>query len=664
MAMFLCKSHPDFHIPADVEVGADFDADAYVRKHREAGADAVVFFGKCHYGHCYYDTTVGHRHPRLKMDMLGAIAASARRQGLGIIAYYSVFLDTAAATAHPDWMLQATRAGTDAGFDSGNFRPICVNSPYLEKLLIPQARELITGYDIDELFYDTMTGFNPCYCPNCRRGFGRDIPAGPDDPQWLDYVRWYAGRYDAFFTRAAQAIADVRPSVGVIFNWEWGIRRPTTPPPHITRLAADWKPASNDITANVRYFAGTGLPGDFMTGRFLHGLGDWESNTPETLRLAAAISVANGSSFYIIDRQLPDGTLEPRAWEAMGDVFGFVQERRDILVDAHHVPEVAILNSFDHIMGPDLRYFPESKVRDQRAQACDGAVRLLTEHARHFTTLGAERLLARLAEYALVIVPEQEFLAPPLLAALADYVTGGGRLLLTQSSDPAAVDPAVLALAGVRYEGPTDLDYGYLQGQAPILFRGRSTRIRPVDAQPFCPAILPLATAAKFGHGFAPPTVPSPFPGATLRTLGRGQILYVAAPVFKAYQNYQNPHLARLVLGWIDALLPKPLARVTTPAQVELSLMRRADDLVIHLINHSGRERLGGYWYPCTEYIPEIHQIQLALRLSGSADAAPTLLSIPARQTLAYQTTDSYATLTLAPLHIWQSILVPEYFAN
>ncbi len=195
--VFLCKSHPDFHIPADVDVGEGFDGLAYARRLKDSGVDAVVFFGKCHYGHSYYYTEVGNRHPRLKMDMLAEVVRGCREADVGIGVYFSVFLDSVAMEKHPDWRLRATRPGVDAGFDSGRYLPVCVNSPYLDELFIPQAREVAANYDVDEIFFDTMTGFRPCYCESCRAKFGEEIPSGPQDANWLKYVERVLGRLRA-----------------------------------------------------------------------------------------------------------------------------------------------------------------------------------------------------------------------------------------------------------------------------------------------------------------------------------------------------------------------------------------------------------------------------------------------------------------------------------
>jgi putative glycosyl hydrolase-like family 6 (GHL6) protein/glycosyl hydrolase family 42 (putative beta-galactosidase) len=663
--VFLCKSHPDFHIPEDADVGEGFDGDAYAKRLAECGVDAVAFFAKCHYGHSYYDTKVGFRHPRLKKDMLRELTDGCRKHGVGVVAYYSVFLDTAAVRRHPEWGLQATSHKTDAGFDSGNYLPVCVNSPYGRELLIPQSVEVVTDYDVDELFYDTMTGFSPCYCPTCRDLFGHDIPEGPDDSHWLEYVRWYAEQFDTFFVDVAKAVHEANPDVAVTFNWKWGIREPTPPPPQIDRLGADLIPTGTVASMQCRYFAGTDMPFDYMTGRFLHGLGDWNSNTRESILYTAACSVANGGGFYIIDRQLPDGSLEERAYEMMADVFGFLQARRPWLVDTRHVPEIGVLYAYSHVMGKEMEFFPDPGVRKERMKSFEGIVRLFMEHARHFTALSAETLQKRIGEYRLIVVGEQEFLDDATKRALTDYVRDGGNLLITQSGDEAGVDKDLLDLAGVEYQRHGELPYGYLGATPPIVMRGRFAQVTPgADVETLCPAIEPMHAGAggnKFGHGFAPPTEPTGHPAVTLRNVGRGQVIYVAAPVCKSYLDHQNPALAQLVLDLVDRLLPDPIARTSTRAQVEMSLVRKGDDLIVHLVNHSGRERLGGYHYPVTEYIPEIREIGVAVK----APSRPVkVLSVPDPRELAIEERDGYLHFTSPPLHAMQSFALEGYFAG
>jgi len=652
---FLCRSHPDFHMPADVEIGRGFDGDALGRRLAECHADAVAIFAKCHYGHAYYDTKIGTRHPRLTVDMLREAVEGCHRHGVGVIGYYSTFLDTCAAREHPDWA--ARRAdGTARG---GNYTAVCVNSPYVDELLIPQMREILTGYDVDEVLLDTMSNFEPCYCEHCKASFGGDIPLSDEDPRWQEYVHWYAARFDGFFARVAAALRETNPEVPVVFNWMWGTRIPTPPPPGIGRLCADDRGSGTIASLHCRFFAGTGYPCDYFTGRFLHGLGDWNSAPDVSLQYTAAASVANGSTFWLIDRMLPDGSLDEPAYDSMKAVFGFVKERADWLIDARHVPEVAVLHAWSTLVGDNMQFYAEPRTRRERSEAFEGVSRMLMEHGRHYTALAEHTLNARVGDYRLVIVPEQEFLSEQTIETLTGYVEAGGRVLITQATE-GTPDPRLLELAGVEFDGLTGPDYGYVDAEPPVVIRGKFARIRATEAEVLRPYIIPLGAeerAASFGHGFAPPTEPG-FPAVTARKLGRGEVIYVAAPAFKSYCNYQSYLIAGLLLELMDRLLPDPVVKVSTPAQVEMVAMRRADDLIIHLVNHSGRERLGGYHWPVTEYVPEVRDVRVMIKATSRTDS---VLHAPSER-MRTRMRDGYAELVLPGLHVMETLVVPDYF--
>lgn len=655
---FLCKSHPDFHVPADVEVGAGFDGTAYCRRLKADGADAVAMFGKCHYGHCYYHTRFDNRHPRLRTDMLAEVCRGARAIGLGVVGYYSVFLDTAAARRHPDWMLRADDARTDAGFDSGNFQPVCVNSPYLEELLIPQSVEMVTNYEIDELLFDTMTGFTVCHCGHCKEKFGRPIPENNTDVHWADYVKWYARCFDDFYARSAEAVHKANPHVAVIYNWEWVYSRPRPPVPHIGRLCADLISTGTVASTHCRFWAGTGLPYDYMTGRFMHGLGEWNSNTLESLLYTGAATVANGGSFYIIDRQLPDGSLEERAHEMMRQVFGYFQDRRPWLEGTEHVPEVAALYSWHSVVGPNMEYYPDGKARTQRTLPFSGLTRLMIEHGRHFIAFTEERLAERIGDYRVLIVPEQEYLSDHTKQTLRRYVELGGNLILTHGAWDAPADPEIMELAGITYEDRREPGYGYVDVSPPLMLREAFAKVSPRPETQVLYRYVPPLSKGKFGHGMAPPAAAVDEPVVTARRLGRGQVVYIAHPFFKAYHDHQNPEQAKLFLRLLDRLLTDPVARIDTRAQVELCTMQKGRDLILHLVNHSGRERLGNYWYPVTEYIPEIRDIPLTIRGHvREAQLQPSGEALPLRAEGAFSQT------AVPSLGVMQTIVVPGYFS-
>jgi hypothetical protein len=109
----------------------------------------------------------------------------------------------------------------------------------------------------------------------------------------------------------------------------------------------------------------------------------------------------------------------------------------------------------------------------------------------------------------------------------------------------------------------------------------------------------------------------------------------------------------------VDELLEQPVARLETPAQVELSLLRKGDDLVMHVVNHAGRERMGGWVFSVTEYIPEIRGISLRLRVGRRK---PKIWRVPGHKLMPYKVSKGYAVVTCPPLHEMESFVVPGYF--
>lgn len=614
----LCKLHPDFHIPPEtVGVGENFDGMAYAASLKEHAVDSIVMFGKCHYGLSYYPTKVGTVHPGLVKDMMYEAAKGAQAHGIEFVVYFSVFLDAAAIDKNPSWRMLPNRDGT---FKRQKYEPVCVNSPYLEELFIPQALEVLEKYPVDQFFLDTMTWFEPCYCKSCVEKFGGEIPSDGDE-SWLDYVRWYHECYRNFYAKVAEAVNAKNPDVLCTFNWEWTIRHPEKPVPYIKRLAGDLFPNGKESSFYMRYLSGTGYPFDYMTGRFMHGLGDWVNNNDITLQYTAAAAIANGGGMYLIDRQLPNGSLEDRAFSAIDALFSFINDRRDLLTDAVPVRETAVLTTCDHLVGRRLELFPQKDIRSKRLEIFRSMHQILTENGVHFTFLNEENFLKNIRDYKFVILPELHDVSETLSAALEDFVENGGSLMIIQP-DEEFVNPKLAALAGVEAAGKTPQQYTYVEFSrngkvdAPfIVYDGYNNLVLPLEGTQVLSRIIePLqSNGGVFGHGVAPAVKTTDYAASTIRRVGKGQVVYVAAQILSSNIGNYNQDYGQFLMALVDKLMPQPIARLVTDAPVEMSLMRKENDLIIHLVNHAGPEVKSWGYSQTTKYMPEIQNIRLSV---------------------------------------------------
>ena len=656
----LCRSHPDFHIPAGVTVGAGFDGAALGKQLADAGADSIAIFAKCHYGHAYYPTEIGTPHPGLQCDLLGEAVQGCKKHGVSVTAYLSVFFDTAAVEKHPEWLLQKAPKGELEQLEPDNYAPTCVNSGYIEEDLIPMSLEVIDKYDVHELFYDTMTWFRPCFCQKCHDAFGKDIPADDSHENWSAYVVWYKQCFDDAFVKITNAVREHRPEMGVIFNHKWGLREPTAPPTGIDHLSADLWQSGRIASYYSRYLAGTGLTFDYMCGRFMHGLGDWDTSTDESMLYTASATIANGGGYYIIDRMLPDGTLEPRSYDAMKTVFSHINQRRAYIEDCTPLSDITVLSSYDSIIGKDLERFADFNKRKERMKAYEGAGSILTDSARHFLGLSEENLQARINEFRYVIVPEQAILAAETIAALEQYATAGGHVLIS-IADIGEQD-ALCRIAGIKHQGYEEAPYCYVGTTLPFHLKTRRSRITCTDAAVLYQAkqILPVNNDHhKFGHGLAPYIDDDAGPLITRRQIGSGSITCIAAPIFTAYINHKNPYSRKLVTQLIDEVAAPAPVQIITRADVEMSLLRKKNDLVIHLVNHSGKETNCSWVFPMTDYLPDIHDIDVQVQLG---DQSPCISACPSGEDINYEKRAGVASFRAPTLQAMNTMVVHDYF--
>lgn len=176
-----------------------YDPDAWVALAKEAGMKYIVFTAKHHDGFCMYDTKVSDydvidRTP-FKRDVVKDLAEACARHGLKMCLYYSQSLD---------WYEPGGWGNTwDYAFDPAKF------DDYINQKVVPQLRELLTGYGpIGLIWFDTagvitrdeslrladlVHGLQPACLVNSRLGNyvydylsmpDKAIPVIPQDGPW------------------------------------------------------------------------------------------------------------------------------------------------------------------------------------------------------------------------------------------------------------------------------------------------------------------------------------------------------------------------------------------------------------------------------------------------------------------------------------------------
>ena len=140
--------HFDFHAgPSDKNIGANTTPQMVGTILDMVHPDYIQVDCKGHPGYSSYPTEVGNPAPGLVTDPLAVWRKVTADRGVGLYMHYSGVWDARAVELHPDWAVKDP---------SGNpsDRITSVFGPYVDKLLVPQLKELAGKYGVDGLWVD------------------------------------------------------------------------------------------------------------------------------------------------------------------------------------------------------------------------------------------------------------------------------------------------------------------------------------------------------------------------------------------------------------------------------------------------------------------------------------------------------------------------------
>ena len=481
--------------------------------------------------------------PGVKKDALKGWREATRRLGVPLHCHYSGIWDNAAQEKHPEWaVVPNPKAKPGDPFHTAEGR-MCPRGGYLEGLLLPQMIELVDRYGVDGFWVDgEIWAVQPCYCDACRVAFREQTgikqpPTTTDDPNWIPWINFHRQSFYDYVTRYATALHEARPEARVCSNWMHTFKDPGEPLVPTDWISGDTVYGLDPLRCEARFISTRGRPWDLMAWNFYRS-GDWSDQTkpwttkdPEQLLQEAAIVLALGGNFQVYENPSPlrDGRLPAWRMKRLGQVGKWVKSRKSWCRDTETVPQVAVLHSEHHFRSqpaPDLYFSTE-------AAAVEGAVFALLENQLSVDILDEWALLPRLAEFPLVVVPEQDRMSAEMAAALEGYVRQGGRLLVTGA---AMYDRRPAAFWGAE-AAATEADKLYYVPLGDGSFSAWSAQWRGLQ-----PA---RAKALGFlGTTPLPDAELTPYPAAVLNRLGQGRVAYVPWNAFRSYRDTRYPRRA------------------------------------------------------------------------------------------------------------------------
>ncbi|HEY0307762.1 MAG TPA: alpha-amylase family protein [Acidobacteriaceae bacterium] len=561
--------HLDFHTSELIsDVAVDFRADEFLKTLQDAHVNSINLFAKCHHGWAYYDTKIAHKHPHLKIDLLGEQIAALRSAGIAVNYYYSLVWDNRSALATPEWRARDKRGN---GILSGYWPWMCMNTPYLDQVLAENA-EILDRLQVDGGWWDIL--IQPpegCYCKWCvadRKELGLNDSA-EDIYRHNKLVALKAEKalYGLLTSKQPHAIGFFNSRLVI------GIRDEL---PYYTDMEIESLPTGGwgytHFEHRARYCRTLGKEVVGMTGRFHKSWGDFGGFKPQAaLDFECMNFLANGAKACVGDQLHPRGVLDPFTYQMIGHAYAPVARQEDMVRGLKGVADIGVVSTLATAPSMAVQGLPPA---DQ------GFTNMLVELHQQFDVLD---LNADISHYKLIILPDEILPVPSLVEKLRTYVAAGGALLVSYKS---LLDDKKNKFAldlGVEYEGASKFKGEYLLPQKQV-FPG----VVP-DAYYLYQSGLSVTAEkgtqmlAVYGHPYFDRSpehwcshAQTPFSHATNEPVitRSGNIIYCANPFFRSYALDGALVQKQLVQDMIAMLLPRPLLRAPgIPSTARLTLM-------------------------------------------------------------------------------------------
>lgn len=526
--------------------------------------------------------------------------------GLPLSVHYSGIWDTRAVELHPDWAALDAQGSPIAPQPGQPPGIVCPRGPYVDELMIPQMLEILDEYDVDGFWVDGDNwAVQDCYCPRCRREFTRltGITEAPVERAHPDWPAWRAFQRDSFaeyVTRYADAVHAHKPSCAVCSNWMYTMRHPGPVSAPVDYLSGDFVPSFGVERAEMegRFLDGHRMPWNLMAWTFCAPEGaPRQTKTAVHLCQEVAEVMSCGGGVFLYDVPKRSGWITSWHQDIFAEVARFCRERQPFSQHTQSVPEAALLFSDRHVWKHNTMPF----CMGESYYGLEGALHSLVENQIHTDVLDETRMLERMGSYKLVVVAEQDPVAPRLLEALEAYARKGGTVLLT-GAHLADMCPD---LAGVVAVEPARQDTWHMPvGTETVSLKGPWRPVRPTDAGTYAPVMTGQQRGMDETH----------FPAVTVRRVGKGRVAAIHGDFMRDYLLGHSPRQRVLIGELLHSFDIDWTCRVEAPPQVEVSLREGKGRLLVHLVNRGVNPTLTPRQH-IVEEVPPTGRLGVELRL-------------------------------------------------
>ena len=657
--------HLDFHTSELIPgIGKRFDKQRWQNALRAGHVNHINIFAKGHHGWSYYPTRVGHMHPNLEFDLLGAQIAACHEIGVNCPIYFTIGWAAHDAETHPEWCARELDGSYQAsgGWDfkakpddpkpQFSWKWLCpaASGPY-HTFILRQVEEICQKYPLDGFWFDIYdhVADHGCYCEYCDARMRKE-GAGLSDNAAV--VRSTALSIKEHMRQVRELVIRYHPRATLYFNATPHVRDAAcfterlfdiNTQQELEDLPTTWG-GYDKLPIEAKYHLGQGSRVVAMSGKFHKSWGEFGGfKAAEAIRYEAAAMISNGVACNFGDQLHPSGEMDVDTYRNIGEAYSYVEKIEEY--------------------GPGgLPYSKLGVWLTLNDEADHGAVNMLLEMHYDFVPAG-EKNLDRLTT---LIVPSRPCLSDSQAAAIAAWVKRGGSLVVLESGALDKEKKRFLLDVGAEYLGTSEYQFDYtvvkrdiganvvstpfLNYQAGVRAKLTTGRSLAVIREPY----FNRTYAHYSSHANTPYKLEdSAFP-AVLRN---GNVIFFAHPLDRLYYANGVRLHRELFKNAIDLVDARPVLRVTgLPSSGRVSLLHQEAKhrYVAHLLYTPALQRGD---VKVIEDFPPISGVTLKARLPERVTRTRT---IPAGETLAF-TEDAGVLTVAAPAFSMHTGIVLEY---
>ena len=582
----------DMHI-ADwsEEFLSKLSAEEYFANLKRANIQSAMIYFQNHNGHCYFPTKVGHVHAAFEKgeNQIKKLVDLCHADGMDVIGYYSVVYNTYEEDRHPDWRLYGPD-GKSCRERGGRYGHLCPNNPDYRAFVKTQIKEMLDYFDVEGMFYDMLFWPQHCNCDFCRARWKKEtgldeIPFNgktiKGDPHllYLQKKREWMGDFAKFLNDCTK---EYNPDLTVESNLSQVLsNQPNSACSELVNDACDYAggdlyggPKSHVFAAKLYRSISLNQPFEYMTCRCDFDLYQHTVTKSETvMEREVMMNVANHGASFIIDAIDPVGTLDSRLYDRIGKIFR-KEEIYEPYMHGEPISDVAI------------PYFSAGRYNSKgqgftQLSCALGAGTVMSQNHVLYDVFSMIR--NPIDKYKVVLGSYVTGATDEDINAIVSFVENGGTFYFSGAEEPALIE----RLLGAEFTGMSKHTFTYIapKKNAQRLFGEFNAKYpMPIGHHlPIIKGVDPSEILAYITYPYSlrednkkmasihsnPPGRPTRIPALVKRKVGKGTVVWCAAPI----ELDERPTFTSTFYRLVDSLIPKKDRRLSTtaPSQVEIN---------------------------------------------------------------------------------------------